>query len=30
MAVLVDDSIDTAGTLKAAAQAVHDAGARHV
>ena len=26
-AVLVDDIIDTAGTLKAAAQAVHDAGA---
>ncbi len=26
-AVLVDDMIDTAGTLKAAAQAVHDAGA---
>ena len=29
-AVLVDDIIDTAGTLKAAAQAVHDAGARQV
>jgi ribose-phosphate pyrophosphokinase len=29
-AVLVDDIIDTAGTLKAAAQAVHDAGARRV
>ena len=29
-AVLVDDIIDTAGTLKAAAQAVHDAGARLV
>ncbi len=29
-AVLVDDIIDTAGTLKAAAQAVHDAGARAV
>src|SRR5437588_5671861 len=29
-AVLVDDIIDTAGTLKAAAQAVHDAGARSV
>ncbi len=29
-AVLVDDLIDTAGTLKAAAQAVRDAGARRV
>jgi ribose-phosphate pyrophosphokinase len=29
-AVLVDDIIDTAGTLKAAAQAVHQAGARRV
>jgi ribose-phosphate pyrophosphokinase len=29
-AVLVDDLIATAGTLKAAAQAVHDAGARRV
>jgi ribose-phosphate pyrophosphokinase len=29
-AVLVDDIIDTAGTLKAAAQVVHDAGARRV
>jgi ribose-phosphate pyrophosphokinase len=29
-AVLVDDIIDTAGTLRAAAQAVHDAGARRV
>jgi ribose-phosphate pyrophosphokinase len=29
-AVLVDDIIDTAGTLKAAAHAVHDAGARRV
>jgi len=29
-AVLVDDIIGTAGTLKAAAQAVHDAGARRV
>src|SRR5437763_591350 len=29
-AVLVDAIIDTAGTLKAAAQAVHDAGARRV
>lgn len=29
-AVLVDDIIDTAGTLKAAAQAVHEAGARRV
>src|SRR6202142_10252 len=29
-AVLVDDIIDTAGTLKAAAQAVQDAGARRV
>ena len=29
-AVLVDDMIGTAGTLKAAAQAVHNAGARHV
>ena len=29
-AVLVDDLIDTAGTLKAAAQAVYDAGARRV
>ena len=29
-AVLVDDMIGTAGTLKAAAQAVHDAGARRV
>jgi ribose-phosphate pyrophosphokinase len=29
-AVLVDDIIDTAGTLKAAAQAVYDAGARKV
>src|SRR5690242_20413019 len=29
-AVLVDDIIDTAGTLKAAARAVHDAGARSV
>jgi ribose-phosphate pyrophosphokinase len=29
-AVLVDDIIDTAGTLKAAAQAVHDAGANRV
>ena len=29
-AVIVDDIIDTAGTLKAAAQAVHDAGARRV
>jgi ribose-phosphate pyrophosphokinase len=29
-AVLVDDIIDTAGTLKAAAQTVHDAGARRV
>ena len=29
-AVLVDDIIDTAGTLKAASQAVHDAGARRV
>src|SRR5947208_2571644 len=29
-AVIVDDIIDTAGTLKAAAQAVHDAGARQV
>jgi ribose-phosphate pyrophosphokinase len=29
-AVLVDDMIDTAGTLKAAAQAVHDAGAKRV
>jgi ribose-phosphate pyrophosphokinase len=29
-AVLVDDIIDTAGTLKAAAEAVHDAGARRV
>jgi ribose-phosphate pyrophosphokinase len=29
-AVLVDDIIDTAGTLKAAAQAVYDAGARQV
>jgi len=29
-ALLVDDIIDTAGTLKAAAQAVHDAGARSV
>jgi ribose-phosphate pyrophosphokinase len=29
-AVLVDDIIDTAGTLKAAAQAVYDAGARRV
>jgi ribose-phosphate pyrophosphokinase len=29
-ALLVDDIIDTAGTLKAAADAVHDAGARRV
>jgi ribose-phosphate pyrophosphokinase len=29
-AVIVDDLIDTAGTLKAAAQAVYDAGARRV
>jgi ribose-phosphate pyrophosphokinase len=29
-ALLVDDIIDTAGTLKAAAQAVHEAGARRV
>jgi ribose-phosphate pyrophosphokinase len=29
-AVLVDDIIDTAGTLKAAARAVHEAGARRV
>jgi ribose-phosphate pyrophosphokinase len=29
-ALLVDDIIDTAGTLKAAARAVHDAGARRV
>jgi ribose-phosphate pyrophosphokinase len=29
-AVLVDDIIDTAGTLRAAAQAVHDSGARRV
>ena len=29
-AVLVDDIIDTAGTLKAASQAVHDAGAKRV
>jgi ribose-phosphate pyrophosphokinase len=29
-AVLVDDIIDTAGTLKAAARAVHDAGAQRV
>jgi ribose-phosphate pyrophosphokinase len=29
-AVIVDDMIDTAGTLKAAAQAVHDAGASRV
>jgi ribose-phosphate pyrophosphokinase len=29
-AVLVDDIIDTAGTLRAAAQTVHDAGARRV
>jgi ribose-phosphate pyrophosphokinase len=29
-AVIVDDIIDTAGTLKAAAQAVYDAGARRV
>jgi ribose-phosphate pyrophosphokinase len=29
-AVLVDDIIDTAGTLKAAARAVHDAGAKRV
>jgi ribose-phosphate pyrophosphokinase len=29
-AVLVDDLIDTAGTLKAAATAVHEAGARRV
>lgn len=29
-AVIVDDMIDTAGTLRAAAQAVHDAGARRV
>ncbi len=29
-AVLVDDIIDTAGTLKAAARAVHEAGARQV
>jgi ribose-phosphate pyrophosphokinase len=29
-AVIVDDLIDTAGTLKAAAQAVRDAGARRV
>src|SRR5438309_8603004 len=29
-ALLVDDIIDTAGTLKAAAQAVHDAGAKRV
>ena len=29
-AVIVDDMIDTAGTLKAAADAVHDAGARRV
>ena len=29
-AVLVDDIIDTAGTLKAAAHAVHDAGASRV
>jgi ribose-phosphate pyrophosphokinase len=29
-AVIVDDIIDTAGTLKAAAEAVHDAGARRV
>jgi len=29
-AVIVDDMIDTAGTLKAAAEAVHDAGARRV
>ncbi|MGI8903241.1 MAG: ribose-phosphate diphosphokinase [Solirubrobacteraceae bacterium] len=29
-AVIVDDIIDTAGTLKAAADAVHDAGARRV
>jgi ribose-phosphate pyrophosphokinase len=29
-ALIVDDIIDTAGTLKAAAQAVHDAGARRV
>jgi ribose-phosphate pyrophosphokinase len=29
-ALLVDDIIDTAGTLKAAAQAVHDAGATRV
>jgi len=28
--VLVDDIIDTAGTLKAAARAVHEAGARRV
>jgi ribose-phosphate pyrophosphokinase len=28
--VIVDDIIDTAGTLKAAAQAVQDAGARRV
>jgi len=29
-AVIVDDIIDTAGTLKAAAQAVHEAGAKRV
>jgi ribose-phosphate pyrophosphokinase len=29
-AILVDDIIDTAGTLKAAARAVHDAGAKRV
>ena len=29
-AVIVDDIIDTAGTLKAAAEAVYDAGARRV
>jgi ribose-phosphate pyrophosphokinase len=29
-AVIVDDMIDTAGTLRAAAQAVHDAGAKRV
>ncbi len=29
-AVIVDDMIDTAGTLKAAAQAVHEAGAKRV
>jgi ribose-phosphate pyrophosphokinase len=29
-AVIVDDMVDTAGTLKAAAEAIHDAGARRV